>query len=91
MPVKGVCQKDYACGNMKNLSLTIQKLWPMFKFLKSRSNFKVKVSRSKILVPVERACHKEHTCNMKVPSLAIQKLWPMLKFLKSRSNFKVGR
>jgi hypothetical protein len=44
---------------MKALSLTIQKIWPMLKFLKSGSNFKVK--RSTILVPVERACHKEHT------------------------------
>ena len=35
-----------------------------------------------MLVPVERACHNEHTCNMKVPSLAIQKLWPMLKFCR---------
>ena len=32
------------------------------KFLKSRSNFKVKVRRSKIMVPVENACHKELTC-----------------------------
>jgi hypothetical protein len=31
------------------------------KVLKSGSNFKVKVTRSKILVPVERSCHKEHT------------------------------
>jgi hypothetical protein len=34
---------------MKALSLTIEKLWPMLKFLK-RSKFKVKVRRSKILV-----------------------------------------
>jgi hypothetical protein len=30
-------------------------------FLKSGSNFKVKVTRSKNLVPIERSCHKEHT------------------------------
>ena len=28
---------------------------------KSRSNFKVKVTRSKIMVPYERSCHKEYT------------------------------
>ena len=28
---------------------------------KSRSNVKVKVTRSKILVPMERSCHKECT------------------------------
>jgi hypothetical protein len=46
---------------MKALSLAIEKIWPMLKFLKSGSNFKVKVPRSKILVPTERSCHKEHT------------------------------
>jgi hypothetical protein len=46
---------------MKSLSLAIQKIWPMLKFLKSGSNFKVKVTRSNILVPIERSCHKEHT------------------------------
>jgi hypothetical protein len=33
----------------------------MLKFLKSGSNFKIKVTRSKNLVPIERSCHKEHT------------------------------
>jgi hypothetical protein len=46
---------------MKALSLTIQNIWPMLKFLKSGSNIKVKVIRSKMLVPIERSCHKEHT------------------------------
>ena len=32
-------------------------IWPMVKFLKSGSNFKVK--RYKIMVPIERSCHKE--------------------------------
>jgi hypothetical protein len=31
----------------------------MLKFLKSRLNFKVK--RSKMLVQIERSCHKEYT------------------------------
>jgi hypothetical protein len=33
----------------------------MLKFLKSGSNFKVKVTKSNNLVPIERSCHKEHT------------------------------
>jgi hypothetical protein len=33
---------------MKALSLTIQNIWPMLKFFKSGSNFRVKVTRSKI-------------------------------------------
>jgi hypothetical protein len=31
------------------------------KVFKSGSNFKVKVTRSKILVQIERSCHKENT------------------------------
>jgi hypothetical protein len=46
--------------NVKALPLTIQKIWPMLKFLKSGSNFKVKFTRSNIMVPIERSCHKEH-------------------------------
>ena len=38
-------------SNMKALSLLIQKLLPKLKFFKSRSNFKVKDTRSKIMVP----------------------------------------
>ena len=47
--------------NMKALSLTIKKLWPMLKFLKSRSKVMVKVISSKFMVPLERSCHKDHT------------------------------
>ena len=38
---------------MKALSLLVRKLWPRLKFFKSRSNFKVKVTRSKITVLLE--------------------------------------
>ena len=31
------------------------------KILKSGSNFKVKVTRSKFMVPLESSCYKEHT------------------------------
>jgi hypothetical protein len=31
---------------MKALSITNQKIWPMLKYLKSRSNFKVKVCQT---------------------------------------------
>ena len=36
---------------------------------KSRSNFKVKVTRSKMFVPHERSCHKEYTCEKWKPYL----------------------
>ena len=69
--------------NMKALSLMVQKLWLRLKFLKSRSNLKVKVTRSKIMVWSERSCHKEYTImwNMKVLSAVVHKLWPRLKIL----------
>jgi hypothetical protein len=35
------------------------------KFLKSGSNFKVKVRRSKIVITIERSCHKKHTYHSK--------------------------
>ena len=38
------------------LPLKVFKLWPMLKFFKSRSNFKVKVTRSKI-VAASRGMH----------------------------------
>ena len=43
--------------NMNTQSLTVRKLWPMFK---SRS----KVTGSKFMVPLERPCHKEHICQI---------------------------
>ena len=39
--------------NMKALTLLVRKSWPRLKFFKSRSNFKVKVTRSKIMVHVK--------------------------------------
>jgi hypothetical protein len=65
---------------MKALSLAIPKIWPMLKFLKSGSNFKVKVTRSKILVPIKGlvirnthmkyespiTCHSRDMANVKV-------------------------
>ena len=39
--------------NMKAPSLLVQKLWQMLSFFKSRSNVKVKVTKSKILVSIE--------------------------------------
>ena len=48
--------------HMKALPLVVFELWPMLKFFKSRSNFKVKATRSKIMVPCERSCHEEYTC-----------------------------
>ena len=40
--------------NMKALSHLVRKSWPRLKFFKSRSNFKVKVTRSKTMVLCER-------------------------------------
>ena len=50
--------------NMKALSHRIKKLWPMLKFFESRSKVTVKVTSSKFMVPLERSCHKDHTCQI---------------------------
>ena len=54
--------------NMKILSFLVRKLWPRLKFFKSRSNFKIKVTRSNIMVPCERSCHKKYICAKKYES-----------------------
>ena len=58
---KVLSQGIHIC-NMKALSFLVWKLWPRLKIFKSRSNFKVKVRTSKIMIPCERSCHKEYTC-----------------------------
>ena len=45
---------------MKSLSFDIQKIWPMWKLLKS-GRVKLQGHKSKILVPIQRSCHKKHT------------------------------
>ena len=50
--------------NMKAVSVTIKMLLPMLKFFKSRSKVTVKVTSSKFMVPLERSCHKDHTCQI---------------------------
>ena len=67
--------------NMKGLSLLIRKLWPMLKFFKSRSNFKVKVMRSNYGTMWKVLSQGIHMCNMKDLSSPVIKLWPRLKFL----------
>ena len=66
----------YLCY-IKGLGLTVQQLWPRLKLLKSR--LKVKVTRFKIVVPLERP-------NLIVP-LIIQKLWLRLKFCLRWQSF----
>ena len=58
---KVLSQGMHMC-NTKALSLLVRKVWPRLKFFISRSIFKVKVTRSKIMVPCERSCHMECTC-----------------------------
>ena len=77
---KVLSQGIHMC-NMKALSLLVRKLWPRLKFFKSRSNFKVKVTRSKIMVPCERIVTRNTHVQYESPSLLVRKLWPSLKFL----------
>ena len=74
---------------VKALPLLVRKLWPRLKFFKRRSNVKVKVTRSKILLSMKRSCHKKYICNTKALTLLVKKVWPRLEFFKRRSNVKV--
>ena len=58
---KVLSQEIHMC-NMKAQSLLVRKLWPRLKFFRKRSNFKFKVTMSKIMVPCERSCQKEYIC-----------------------------
>ena len=55
--------------NMKTLSHRIKKLWPMLKFLKSRSKVTVKVKCSEFMIPLERSCDKVYRCQISKPYL----------------------
>ena len=88
------CKKKCTCKCTRNVKwksyFLVWKLWLRLRFLKSRSNIKVKVTRSKIMEWRERSCHKKCTItNMKALAFLIWKIWPRLKFLKSKSNFEV--
>ena len=76
---KVLSQGIHMC-NMKALSLPVWKLWPRLKFFKSRSNFKVKVTRTKLMV----LSWGIHIWNMKALSLLVWKLCPKLKFLSTQ-------
>ena len=76
---KVLSQEMHMSINIKALFILVRMLRAMLKFLKSRSNVKAKVMRSKIMVPRERSYHKEYTSNMKALPLLVRKLWPRLK------------
>ena len=63
---KGLVTKNV---HIKALPLLVRKLWPRLKFFKSRPSFKVKVTMSKLLEPMERFCHKECTYEIWKPYL----------------------
>ena len=88
--VKGIITRNTqkVMWNMKALSFTVHKFWPRIKFFKSRSNFKVKVTRSKIVVLCERSCHKEYT--YEIWKFYLSEFINMTK-VESRSNEKVTR
>ena len=58
--VRKVLPQGISMLNLKALSLSVQKLMPSLSLFKSGSKVKVKVTRSKILVPRERFCHKKY-------------------------------
>ena len=72
--IYGIIRKALSWGtcmpNMKAIPLRTKELWPMLKvFFKSRSKVTVKVTCSKFIVPSERSCHKEYSCQILKPYL----------------------
>ena len=60
---------------MKALALTVQKLWPRVKFLKSSAEVKVKGHKVKILASNGKILSEViYMCNMKGLALTVQKL-----------------
>ena len=53
--------------NVRALSLTVEYLWAMLKFLESMPTVTIKVACSKIMVAPERSCHRKHTCQIWKP------------------------
>ena len=72
--------KEYTC----EISLIVYKLWLRLECLKSRSNFNVNITKSKVMVPMERSCHKEYMWNTKALPLMVYKLW--WKFLSTNED-----
>ena len=58
-PWKGLVTRNVHIKYISSTSPGKEAMTKVKVFFKSRSNFKVKVTRSKLLVPVERSCHKE--------------------------------
>ena len=61
---KNISSQGIFMWNIKVLALTIHKLLARLKFLKSRSNSQVKITRSKILEPMERYYHMGYSCEI---------------------------
>ena len=60
VPCERSCHKEYV--QYESPISSGLKVMAKVKVFKNRSNFKVKVTSSKIMAPCERPCHKEYTC-----------------------------
>ena len=59
-----ILSKGTRLSNLKGLSLKVKKYKQKLNFYKCRSKVTVKVTCSTLMVPSERYCHKEHTCQI---------------------------
>ena len=75
-------QNGVVIKNMKALSFMVRKLWAILKFFKSRSKLRVKVTYTKLMIPLEKSCHNEHTYQIWKPSLMVRKIWGIWCFSK---------
>ena len=70
---------------MKALSLLVRKLWPRLKFFSKVGQSSR--SRSELMVPSERSCHKQYTCAIWKPHLLLLESYGQdLKFLNVHTH-----
>ena len=69
-------------SNIKALSLLVKKVWPRLKFLKSRLNFKVKVTRSKVMVPCDILVTMNTHVQYESPITSDKKVMAKVKFFQ---------
>ena len=72
--------------NMKALSLLVRKLWPKLKFFKSRSSFKVKVTRKKLWYQVKGLDTRNTHVQYESPISSGKKVMAKVKVFVHASN-----
>ena len=88
---KNVLPQGISTCNMKALSLLVKKLCLRLSFFNSRSDVKVKVTWSKVLVQTKRFCDKVNKWVIWKPNLFWFKIIPSVKFISGETDGQTNR